>query len=343
MYKLIYILHSVLGICENIKCTMEPMEVDENLKDCKENTIKNPLLHEFYTWLRQSNVTWTLTSHTIEDDGTTRLQFFIDQKQSFLINCPANYPEYEDNFFVESSTLLRFWCNSLNEYILDSEKKLFLKDVLEKGLSLYGKETSSTLSSESESDPEEDINDEFLAIEDEVKQNEEWEFKLCRKKKSWRLKEAQIRAANKQPKIGDMFDGAVRDHPKQVFSNSAASGILTNDLVAIMETQNKFGIISEPIDDNIYNWSVFLSKFDPDSNLQKDLVILKQCYGYDYIELELNFTMDLYPFYPPVVKVVRPRLEGSMMLCVASMDILKLSKWAPVRDMLSVLQVTFFN
>ena len=47
--------------------------------------------------------------------------------------------------------------------------------------------------------------------------------------------------------------------------------------------------------------------------------------------------MDLYPFYPPLVKVIRPRLQGSMMLRVTTMEILKLTYWDPARDMKTVL------
>ena len=47
--------------------------------------------------------------------------------------------------------------------------------------------------------------------------------------------------------------------------------------------------------------------------------------------------MDLYPFFPPLVKVIRPRLQGSMMLRVTTMEILKLSYWNPARDMKSVI------
>ena len=47
--------------------------------------------------------------------------------------------------------------------------------------------------------------------------------------------------------------------------------------------------------------------------------------------------MDLYPFYPPLVKVIRPRLQGSMMLRVTTMEMLKLTFWNPARDMQTVL------
>merc|ERR1712008_231719 len=44
-----------------------------------------------------------------------------------------------------------------------------------------------------------------------------------------------------------------------------------------------------------------------------------------------------YPFFPPLVKVIRPRLQGSMMLRVTTMEILKLSHWNPAKNMKTVL------
>ena len=40
------------------------------------------------------------------------------------------------------------------------------------------------------------------------------------------------------------------------------------------------------------------------SMLEKDFEELMQRYFYDYIELQLDFAMDLYPFFPPLVKVI---------------------------------------
>ena len=39
----------------------------------------------------------------------------------------------------------------------------------------------------------------------------------------------------------------------------------------------------------------------------------------------------------PAFQVIRPRLQGSMMLRVTTMEILKLSYWTPARNMVSVL------
>jgi ubiquitin-protein ligase len=325
---------------------MDIMDMDTEDKGCSSemeahaHNTKSVLLTEFVNWAQKKNNLIQLLQESVCVDGRICLEFSIGADEHFTLFCPSEYPHYEDNFFVEATTSLQFWCNALNEFILDADVLISLDTILEKAASLYcnKKSVRSPCVSSSDSEPEGYLGEDFMVVDGDSEEGEEWEHILCQKKKRWRLKEAELRAATKQPKMSDMFDGNVKDHPEQVFSNSAASGILTNDLVAIMESKHKTGINAEPVDDNIYRWAVFLSCFDPQGKLNQDLQLLYLKYGYSHVELQLDFTMDLYPFYPPVVKVVRPRLQGSMMLRVASMDMLKLSHWNPARDMKSVLQ-----
>ena len=204
-----------------------------------------------------------------------------------------------------------------------------------------------------------------------------WELEIARRKKRWRKKEEELRLerqqqaqASRKPKdspsskstpekaTGAGGGGAESDkslqqlyhdprtkhrRPKQVFTSAAASGILTNDLVSIMSTSQVTGIDADTIDDNIFQWNVKLKDFDrvptdsDSGNLVADFKELQSKFGYDYIELQLDFSMDLYPFFPPLVKVIRPRLQGSMMLRVTTMEILKLSYWNPAKSMRAVL------
>nr|CAD7196417.1 unnamed protein product [Timema douglasi] len=174
------------------------------------------------------------------------------------------------------------------------------------------------------------------------------EIDFCYMKKKWKQKETRLRAEKAKELTSEVTqseecNGLIsvkenkKSNPNQIFSTSAASGILTNDLITLLKSKEDNGIKVKPINDNIYQWSVKFSKFDPESALHCDLQELKKKHGYDYIELQLEFTMDLYPFYPPVAKILRPRLQSSMMLRVANMEVLKLSRWNPARSMESVL------
>lgn len=52
---------------------------------------------------------------------------------------------------------------------------------------------------------------------------------------------------------------------------------------------------------------VKINRVSESSPLCDDLRQLRSKFAYGYVEMELTFTMDLYPFYPPLVKLVRKR------------------------------------
>lgn len=171
--------------------------------------------------------------------------------------------------------------------------------------------------------------DEGLEIRDE-------ELELLKKKKRWRLKEEEVRAkhrAEQEEKRRRMKGLQGKQDVENIFTGSAASGVLTNDLIGIMQNAKKLGYTAKPIDDNIYEWEVHLFGFDPQTEVQKDLIAIQEKFGYDHVALRVSFKMDLYPFYPPLIKLIRPRFKGFMMGRITSAEMLKLANWDPVKDM----------
>lgn len=307
---------------------------------CAAGFARNLLVQEFKQWKSENEGSLSLVGDSICDDGRICLKLSLGRGRDklFSLFCPAEYPEYEDNFFAESESVNHLWLNALNEFILDSDVGLTLEAILWKANSL----DSRVRYSPSNSSDDEDENEEFMVLEEEDEEDL-MERALWDKEKQWRAKEAKIRASLKEAEdsVGaSTSTGLGHKEPKtmQVFSNFAASGILTNDLKHIIKTASETGIDVEPIDSNIYEWSVRFSKFDPNSKLQQDLNLLQEAHGIGYIELQLEFTMDLYPFYPPVAKMVRPRPEGSVRFMLACLDILKLSSWNPTCGMITVLE-----
>ncbi|KAK3912332.1 Baculoviral IAP repeat-containing protein 6 [Frankliniella fusca] len=301
---------------------------------------RNLLVQEFKQWKDEHDGSLSLVSDSVCDDGRVCLKLSLGRGRDklFSLFCPSEYPDYEDNFFAESESVNHLWLNALNEFILDSDVGLTLEAILWKANSL----DSRVRYSPSNSSDDEDENEEFMVLEEEDEEDL-MERALWDKEKQWRAKEAKIRASMKEAEesAGNSIpSGLGPKEPKtmQVFSNFAASGILTNDLKHIIKTASETGIDVEPIDSNIYEWSVRFSKFDPNSKLQQDLNLLQESHGIGYIELQLEFTMDLYPFYPPVAKMVCPRPEGSVRFMLACLDILKLSSWNPTCGMITVLE-----
>lgn len=321
----------------------------------------DPLLEEFNTWAKDQKINIELKEFSKDEDGKVSIKFVIDKGQEFVLHCPLHYPNYQDdNFFVEADPSLQLWCNALNEFLLDSGEQLSLTCILNKGVSLYSSADSiCTSAGEDEEDEDDDMEEDICGSDDDnndvipdeqlddmLDQDLNWELEVARRKKKWKMKEEELRSIT-NGSISNGVDGSKslqqlyhdpnmkNRRPKEVFSSDGSSGILTNDLVSIMEASQTLGIQADTVDDNIFQWNVKLSDFN--EFLKEDFTALKEMHGYDYIQLQLDFSMDLYPFYPPLVKVIRPRLQGAMMLRVTTMEILKLTYWDPARDMKSVL------
>ncbi|XP_074643918.1 uncharacterized protein LOC141900782 [Tubulanus polymorphus] len=278
------------------------------------------------------------------NDGSVLLELILVGQHEFKLHCPEGYPEHIDNFYVESfNPAISIWANMFNEFLLDCQRPLTLGEVLEKAVNLFKADQKAQKHEEEEMESESDSDEDMCGFDDEELYTTDMELVIARKKKRWIEKEVKLREelCKQIPEkhAGNSETDAIGKgtaQNKQIFTSVAASGILINDLVKIMQMKDE-GVTAEPIDDNIYKWLVQLDKFNPESDLAADLEIIHEKFGYGYIELQLDFALDLYPFYPPLVKVVRPRLQPSLMQRVTSMELLKLSHWNPARDMASIV------
>ncbi|QKF93649.1 ubiquitin-conjugating enzyme E2 [Fadolivirus algeromassiliense] len=86
------------------------------------------------------------------------------------------------------------------------------------------------------------------------------------------------------------------------------------------------------VNDNIYHWNIKFRNFN-NKALNEELQQLNKKYGYDYIELEAHLHDKLYPGYPPFVRVVRPRLNNSLMHRITNMRMIQFEYWSPIRGM----------
>ncbi|XP_046750456.1 uncharacterized protein LOC124413732 [Diprion similis] len=290
------------------------------------------LMSDFTTWQNKNPGKFSCEGKSVTEDG--RLVFDLSiHDTKFRLLCPAGYPKHEDSFYVETECT-DFWCIALNEFIIDFPEKLTIGAILAKAFLYYtpSSENCRHDSSDLESDNEDDV-DISSSEDSDSSEITQWECIISKKKREWRAKEGELRLKYNRPKISDMFDSVSMEHPQQVFSNSAASAILINDLINIMGSEVSSGIVVDPIDNNICRWSVFLKNFRPKSKISQDLRVVKQLYGYDHIQLELGFAMDLYPSHPPFLRFVRPKLKGVF----DQEDFVKLDNWNPARNMASVL------
>lgn len=315
-----------------------------------EDSSRRTLVEEFHYWQETiGHDRIVLLQTSVEHTGVC-MSFMLTGKFKFKLQCPSGYPNYTDHFYIpEADPAVKLWANAVNELLLDSLQPLTLAQVLKKAASLH---SSNQVNSQSNSEDECNMDDDEEMDEIEMPAlfrddlfTTTLELDMARKKKRWAEKEHEIRERLQRPHAGHLASdlsafqvtGQEKDQAKQIFTSSAASGILTNDLLKILEGGKEAGFTADPIDDNIYQWSVRLFSFLPGSDLDQDLAHMQSKFGYNWIELQLDFAIDLYPFYPPLVKVIRPRLQGSMMQRVTNMEILKLSHWNPTKDMKGIL------
>ncbi|KAH3764663.1 Ubiquitin-conjugating BIR-domain enzyme [Pelomyxa schiedti] len=292
---------------------------------------------EFESWQEKTDtydVIW------VDHNKTRRRVTLLLDEEEFSVIYPETYPKGGLFVFETKAKKHTAWVGLVNGAVSSKTGAAKFGDILTiaMGLRKGGGEPTEDADEASDEDLEadDDSDDDAKSKKEEMIEEEDDAFEEgledLRKKKRWQKREAELRAKLKEEAAGHK---AVTT----IFSSTAATGVLTNDLLLIMKEKMKLGISAEPIDDNIYHWNVKLFNFKPDTPLAADLEVVKRQFGYDYVELEVSFTIDLYPFYPPTIRVVRPRLQGFMMGRVTSLDILKLSYWDPVKDMRSVLGI----
>ena len=104
----------------------------------------------------------------------------------------------------------------------------------------------------------------------------------------------------------------------------------------MMENYSENGIRYEKINDNIFNWYVYLKDFDKDSNIQKSM----DKYSVEHLKIELIIS-DKHPFKPPFIRIISPILVnwhsfitpgGSLCL-----DLLTGTGWAPTYQLVTLI------
>jgi len=90
---------------------------------------------------------------------------------------------------------------------------------------------------------------------------------------------------------------------------------------------------------DVYEWDIkFRGGYPAGSGLANDLDMLEAVNGYGFIQLRLHFKADLYPFYPPRVSLIRPKLEGFVPGALIAHPKLHLRNWQPFLPIAAVIE-----
>lgn len=158
----------------------------------------------------------------------------------------------------------------------------------------------------------------------------------------WDMKEAAIRALRREKTLVEKQESRSRDRSSSLgFTSKAVSLMLKKALFHFIlkyKSQEDIRMEVEAVDHNIFHWRIRFRAFGHSSRLQHDLVILDSKYDRDYVEVEMKFDMNLWPFYPPQVNLKYPLLEGFFVAAIVCMDELLLEKWNPVTRVPDILE-----
>jgi baculoviral IAP repeat-containing protein 6 len=145
-----------------------------------------------------------------------------------------------------------------------------------------------------------------------------------------KAEEARVAAAHATEQQRSGKDGI-----KSIFTSEAATTMLVKDCMAFMAAGDA-SLKVAPVKENVFQWQVKMSGFEEDSKIHQGLQKLKQQFGYDSVSLEVKFMPDLYPFFPPSIRLVRPRMRSFMIGRLVCLPEVQLSTWNPTRTLAEI-------
>jgi ubiquitin-protein ligase len=138
-------------------------------------------------------------------------------------------------------------------------------------------------------------------------------------------------------KLGNEFNKLIEQSKKTTFINkipkelllnpNQISQLIINEIKIINRNKNYMHyIIPEPT--NPYTL-ILRFKFNKNTPAGEIFSQIKKDFGYDYMEMRLKLEPKTYPFIPPKLEYVKPKIKLPLMFSLINLDILKLENWCP--------------
>lgn len=120
------------------------------------------------------------------------------------------------------------------------------------------------------------------------------------------------------------------DSPKRlsgfILSSKQLYDMLLSEIIYInMNTTYPHYIVCN--DDNIMNLSIRFVYTE--GELGDKMKKLNDMFGYNYFEIKLNLS-SMYPFFPPIISYVRPKIELDLVSNILNLDLWNISSWSNV-------------
>ena len=148
------------------------------------------------------------------------------------------------------------------------------------------------------------------------------------RKQDWQKKDMELRTNFK-------FDNTFNIPKNLIYTSDIIFNIVSNELIKFMGSNKNMEVIIN--DNNIYNFNVRY-KFPENKTLNQQLQEINKRFGYDFIEIEFNINMVLYPFYPVEVNLLRPKINTSLVYSLMDIEFLKFENWNPTNTLQFVIE-----
>ena len=275
-------------------------------------------LNKVNLWIKDNNNYLSVRKSENLDESTIKLNLKTEDNNYIIL-----YTNHEnDYFFVELDSEMK--SNSdINTNIIAINYSIFDSEDLDlnKVLSLIKNQLDETESSNNSSSDE--LEDEYNVGLTNTNNN----FLLVKKK--WQEKDYTIRQQDKNINYFNI--------PKNLlYTPDIIFNIVSNELFKLQNNSvAKYEI--DAIDNNIYNLNVKLF-FDNNSKLGEQLKKVYENFGYNFIQINFKLNMNLYPYFPPSIELVKPKINNDTVYGIMDLDFLKFENWNPTNSLEFVIE-----
>jgi len=233
--------------------------------------------------------------------------------QQFRLLVPQNDNDIESNqniILVDYDRIIPGyeWIGRLNEQIIDYGL-VSTNDIIEHIESIYKKKLQSSHIGEIQNDITDKIN--MFELEETAYRNRIKSLLELDKKQAPNTKSKQ---------------------PSEIFNSQTASNIIINEFFDMRKKYQNSNIMISLNQNNIFNWKLQFKHFD-NHKLNAQLIKLNKIAGYNYIEIDVQFSNNLYPNYPPDIKISKPVLNRKLMTNIPRLKMTNADYWNPCRNM----------
>lgn len=124
---------------------------------------------------------------------------------------------------------------------------------------------------------------------------------------------------------------------KNIYDNKTIANLIIGEYMNLWEWVNQQKYIKLDLkNDNLFIWVIKIFFDNKKCKLSEDFKKIKNKTGIDYITCEIYFDNELYPNYPPAIKIL-DNLSHSLSHRISNSKMTQLSYWTPTRNTIEIV------